>query len=186
MVQMFNHYIPTHLQNTLLNRHNEIHTHTHNTRNTNRLYQIITRTVLYSNHFHPSTVELCSGDCQKSSHLKFIRIFLLIQENKKNLFILVPVLHTHFSPYSSPRTNEYILVFPPERYVYTNFPPGKSVYTHLSPLIFRGEIWVYTEVSPSYSILPLCTDRLYNQIKFWLRGRPFDFEGGGELGRFLK
>ena len=140
MVQMFNHYIPTYLQNTLLNRHNEIHTHTHNTRNTNRLYQIITRTVLYSNHFHPSTVELCSGDCQKSSHLKFIRIFLLIQENKKNLFILVPVLHTHFPPYSSPRTNEYILVFPPKRYVYTNFPPGKSVYTHLSPLIFRGEI----------------------------------------------
>ena len=35
-----------------LNRHNEIPTH--NTRNTYRLYQIITRTVLYSNNFHPS------------------------------------------------------------------------------------------------------------------------------------
>ena len=122
-------------------------------------------------------MELCSGDCQKSSHLKFIRIFLLIQENKKNLFILVPVLHTHFPPYSSPRTNEYILVFPPERYVYTNFPPGKSVYTHLSPLIFRGEIWVYTEVSPSYSILPLCTDRLYNQRGRW---------GGGGAWKIFK
>jgi hypothetical protein len=99
---------------------------------------------------------------------------------------LLTVLHTHFSPYSLPpsRKNEYILVFPPKKWVYTRFPPGKisiysffpperSVYTHLSPgkistciyssfpLIFRGEIWVYTDVSPSYSMLPLCTDRLY-------------------------
>jgi hypothetical protein len=60
-----------------------------------------------------------------------------------------------------PRKNEYILVFPPERSVYTHFSPGKiSIYSSF-PLIFRGEIWVYIEVSPSYSILPLCTDRLY-------------------------
>jgi hypothetical protein len=46
------------------------------------------------------------------------------------------VLHTHFSP----RKNEYILVFPPERSVYTHFPPGKiSIYSSF-PLIFRGEI----------------------------------------------
>jgi hypothetical protein len=78
------------------------------------------------------------------------------------IVVFVPVLHTHFSPYS----------FPPEKWVYTSFfprkdqyilifPPGKiSIYSSF-PLIFRGEIWVYTEVSPSYSILPLCTDRLY-------------------------
>ena len=61
--------------------------------------------------------------------------------------------------------------FPPEKWVYTSFsprkisiysffPPERSVYTHLSPWFLGGEIWVYTEVSPSYSILPLCTDRL--------------------------
>ena len=67
-------------------------------------------------------------------------------------FTLLPVLHTHFPPYSC---------FPPEKWVYTSFSPGKiSIYSSF-PLIFRGEIWVYTEVSPSYSILPLCTDRLY-------------------------
>jgi hypothetical protein len=91
-----------------------------------------------------------------------------------------PVLHTHFPPCSFPPS--------PEKWEYTSFSPGKisiysfsplerSDYTHFSPLIFRGEIWVYTEVSTSYSILPLCTDRLYNQIQFWFRGRPFDFEG---------
>ena len=79
------------------------------------------------------------------------------------IFRRIPVLHTHFPPYS---------FFPPEKWVYTSFSPGKisiysffpperSVYTHLSPWFLGGEIWVYTEVSPSYSILPLCTDRLY-------------------------
>jgi hypothetical protein len=49
------------------------------------------------------------------------------------------------------RKDQYILIFP----------PGKiSIYSSF-PLIFRGEISVYTEVSLSYSILPLCTDRLY-------------------------
>ena len=108
-----------------------------------------------------------------------------------------PVLHTHFPPtHFFPRKNEYILVVPPEKWVYTSFSPGKisiysffpperSVYNHLSPLIFRGEIWVYTEVYPSYSILPLCTDRLFKQIQFWLRGRPFDFEGRGGLEKYL-
>ena len=54
---------------------------------------------------------------------------------------IVPVLHTHFSPYS---------FFPPEKWVYTSFSPGKisiysffpperSVYTHLSPWFLRGK-----------------------------------------------
>jgi hypothetical protein len=85
-------------------------------------------------------------------HLSSTAVFSGVRDARS-----VPVLHN--------RKNEYILVFPPER----------SVYTHLSSLILGGEIWVYAEVSPSYSILPLCTDRLYNQIKFWFRRRPFDF-----------
>ena len=75
--------------------------------------------------------------------------------------------------------------FPPEKWVYTSFFPGKisiysfpperSVYTHLFPLIFRGEIWVYTEVSPSYSILSLCTDRLYKGNNSY-KGSLYDFD----------
>jgi hypothetical protein len=55
--------------------------------------------------------------------------------------------------------NQYILIFPPRKIsIYSSF-----------PLIFRREIWVYTEVSPSYSILPLCTDRLCkgNNSRAW-------------------
>jgi hypothetical protein len=40
----------------------------------------------------------------------------------------------HFSPYSfSPRKSEYILVFPPERSVYTNFFPRKDQYILIFP-----------------------------------------------------
>ena len=53
---------------------------------------------------------------------------------------VVPVLHTHFPPYSffspekwvytqfSPRKNEYILIFPGEKLVYTHFSGGKNEY----------------------------------------------------------
>ena len=35
-------------------------------------------------------------------------------------------------------------------------------------------------------MIPLCTDRIYNQITFWFRGGPFDFEGReGGLEEFI-
>jgi hypothetical protein len=78
---------------------------------------------------------------------------------------------THFSP----RKNEYILVFPRKDQYILIFPPGKiSIYSSF-PLFFMGEIWVYTEVFPSYSILPLCTDRLCKDNNSY-KGSLYDFD----------
>ena len=88
-----------------------------------------------------------------------------------------PVLHTHVFPYS----------FPPEIWVYTSFSPGKisiysffplerSEYTDFSPWFLGGKSEFILKFPPHTQFSPFALID-YNQIKFWLRGRPFDFEG---------
>ena len=89
-----------------------------------------------------------------------------------------PVLHTHFSPYSfSPRKNEYILVFHPERSVYTHVhppppPPRKDQYILIFPRILGGKSEFILKFPPSYSILPFALID-YTRAITSIRGRPF-------------
>ena len=61
----------------------------------------------------------------KSKNVIYMALLKILLEFVNN----VPVLHTHFSP----RKNEYILVFPPERSVYTHFSPRKDQYILIFP-----------------------------------------------------
>ena len=80
-----------------------------------------------------------------------------------------PVLHTHFSP----RKNEYILVFHPERSVYTHVhPPRKDQYILIFPRILGGESEFILKFPPSYSILPFALIDCTRTITP-IRGRPF-------------
>ena len=87
---------------------------------------------------------------------------------------LVPVLHTHFSPYS---------FFPPEKWVYTSFSPGKisiysffpperSVYTHLSPWFLGGKSEYILKFPPHTQFSPFALID-YTRAITPIRGRPY-------------
>ena len=86
----------------------------------------------------------------------------------------MPVLHTHFSPYS---------FFPPEKWVYTSFSPGKisiysffpperSVYTHLSPWFLGGKSEYILKFPPHTQFSPFALID-YTRAITPIRGRPY-------------
>jgi hypothetical protein len=98
----------------------------------------------------------------------------------------VPVLHTHFPPYS---------FFPPEKWVYTSFFPGKisiysffpperSVYTHLSLWFLGGKSEYILKFPPHTQFSPFALidyARAITPIRGWPYGdfcRAFDTEEG--------
>ena len=102
---------------------------------------------------------------------------------------MLPVLHTHFSPYS---------FFPPEKLVYTSFSPGKisiysffpperSVYTYLSPWFLEGKFEYILKFPPHTQFSPFALID-YTRAITPIRGRPygdfciaFDAEEGRSL-----
>jgi hypothetical protein len=99
-----------------------------------RIFWTLTKSVAYVSticidHAGLATETHWSNQCVK----KFLWDFVPDTDQCRCYILIFPP--THFSP----RKNEYILVFPPERSVYTHFPPGKiSIYSSF-PLIFRGK-----------------------------------------------
>ena len=87
-------------------------------------------------------------------HSCILFMFTLTTETQK----VVPVLHTHFSP----RNNEYILVFPPER----------SVYTHLSPWFLGGKSEYILKFPPHTQFSPFALID-YTRAITPIRGRPY-------------
>ena len=88
---------------------------------------------------------------------------------------IMPVLHTHFPPYSC---------FPPEKWVYTSFSPGKisiysfpppperSVYTHLSPWFLGGKSEYILKFPPDTQFSPFALID-YARAITPIRGRPY-------------
>ena len=73
----------------------------------------------------------------------------------------------------SPRKNEYILAFPPERSAYTHFSsPERSVYTHLSPWFLGGKSEYILKFPPHTQFSPFALID-YTSAITPIRGRPY-------------
>jgi hypothetical protein len=106
----------------------------------------------------------------KSKNVIYMALLKILLEFVNN----VPVLHTHFSPYS---------FFPPEKWVYTSFSPGKisiysffppekSVYTHLSPWFLGGKSECILKFPPHTQFSPFALID-YTRAITPIRGRPY-------------